>query len=158
DERQFLNRNDSTDVLYSLDRRVLAAILNVSHSASALAGEANPISKLMDEPSPLSEDRTTKIRARLVRRLMDDSVLYFQDLNEEERTYLDQHRGHLLRQIHEATGLLAEVRSEGIAMVDDTGDLTDVKLPDEGAEAQLALSLAQWFAEACRNGSDEIPN
>jgi uncharacterized protein (TIGR02678 family) len=159
DERQFLNRNDSSDVLYTLDRRILASILNVSRSASTVASEANPVAKLMDEASPLSEDRTQQIRARLVRNLMDDPILYFQDLNEEERNYLEQHRGHLLRQIHEATGLLAEVRSEGIAMVDDAGDLTDLKLPDDCADVQLALSLAQWFAELFRNGADEIiPN
>jgi uncharacterized protein (TIGR02678 family) len=156
DERQFLNRNDSSDVLYSLDRRVLASILNVSGSASAVASEANPVAKLMEQPSPFSEDRTQQIRARLVRTLMDDPILYFQDLDDEERTYLGQHRGHLLRQIHEATGLFAEVRSEGIAMVDDTGDLTDLKLPDDSADAQLALSLAEWFAEFFRNGANEM--
>jgi uncharacterized protein (TIGR02678 family) len=156
DERQFLNRNESSDVLYTLDRRVLASILNVSGSASAVASESNPVAKLMEEPSPFSEDRTQQIRARLVRTLMDDPILYFQDLNDEERTYLEQHRGQMLRQIHEATGLLAEVRREGIAMVDDTGDLTDLKLPDDGADVQLALSLAEWFAEFCRNGGDEV--
>jgi uncharacterized protein (TIGR02678 family) len=156
DERQFLNRNDSSDVLYSLDRRVLASILNVSGSASAVANEANPVAKLMEEPSPLSEDRTQRIRARLVRTLLDDPILYFQGLNGEERTYLEQHRGPLLRQIQEATGLLAEVRSEGIAMVDDAGDLTDLKLPDDGADVQLALSLGQWFAEFFRNGGGEV--
>jgi uncharacterized protein (TIGR02678 family) len=159
DERQFLNRNDSSDVLYSLDRRVLASILNVSGSATAVANEANPVAKLMDEPSRFSEDRTQQIRVRLVRTLMDDPILYFQDLDDEERTYLEQHRGHLLRQIHEATGLFAEVRREGIAMVDDAGDLTDLKLPDDGADVQLALSLAQWFAEFFRNdGNDVIPH
>jgi uncharacterized protein (TIGR02678 family) len=156
DERQFLNRNDSSDVLYSLDRRVLASILNVSGSASAVANEANPVAKLMEEPSPLSEDRTQRIRARLVRTLLDDPILYFQGLNGEERTYLEQHRGPLLRQIQEATGLLAEVRSEGIAMVDDAGDLTDLKLPDDSADVQLALSLGQWFAEFFRNGGGEV--
>src|SRR5262249_27451312 len=52
---------------------------------------------------------------------------------------------------HDATGLVAEVRREGIAMVDDTGDLTDVKLPEEGTDGHLSLLLAQWLAECARN-------
>jgi uncharacterized protein (TIGR02678 family) len=155
DERQFLNRTDSSDVLYSVNRHVLAAILNISHSVSALATSTNPVATLLDDPAPLSEDLTQQIRSRLVRSLMDDPILYFHDLNEEERAYLEQHRGHLLRQIHDATGLIAEVRCEGIAMVDEGGDMTDLKLPDESAEGQLALTLAQWMAELPRNCETE---
>jgi uncharacterized protein (TIGR02678 family) len=151
DERQFLNRNDSADVLYSVNRHVLAAILNISRSASELAGTENPVSKLVDDPARYSEEPLQQIRTRLVRILLDDPVLYFHDLDAEERAYLDQHRGHLLRQIHEATGLIAEVRSEGIAMVDESGDMTDLKLPDESAEGQLALTLVQWMADLFRN-------
>jgi uncharacterized protein (TIGR02678 family) len=157
DERQFLNRTDSSDVLYSVNRHVLAAILNITHPASALATATNAVATLIDDPAPLSEDHTQQIRARLVRNLMDDPILYFHDLNEEERAYLEQHRGHLLRQIHDATGLIAEVRSEGIAMVDEGGDLTDLKLPDESAEGQLALTLAQWMAELPNCGNEAIP-
>jgi uncharacterized protein (TIGR02678 family) len=156
DERQFLNRNDSADVLYSVNRHVLAAILNVSRSASALAGAEKPVSKLVDDPPPASEDPMQQIRARLVRTLLDDPVLYFHDLEDEERAYLDQHRGHLVRQIHEATGLIAEVRREGIAMVDESGDMTDLKLPDESAEGQLALTLVQWMADLFRNCPDVV--
>jgi uncharacterized protein (TIGR02678 family) len=156
DERGFLNRNDSADVLYSVNRHVLASVLNVSRSASAVAGTDAPVSELVEDPAPFPEDRMQRIRARLVRTLLDDPVLYFHDLNEEERAYLDQHRGHLLRQIHEATGLIAEVRREGIAMVDESGDVTDLKLPDESAEGQLALTLVQWMAELFRNCPDVL--
>ena len=82
---------------------------------------------------------------------MDDPVLYFDDLNSEERVYLEQHRGYLLRQINEATGLIAEIRREGIAMVDIEGDLTDVQFPEESTEGHLTLQLARWLAERFRN-------
>jgi len=155
DERQFLNRNDSSDVLYNVHRRILAAILNVSNSPSALATEADPVAALTGDAARSSDDRTQAIRARLVRSLMDDPVMYFSDLNAEERAYLEQHRSHLIRRLQEATGLIPEVRLEGIAMVDQGGDLTDVKLPDESADGQLALSLARWFAELFGTCSDE---
>jgi uncharacterized protein (TIGR02678 family) len=130
DERPFLDHHNTADVLYDIDRSVLSAVL----IASGSTGE------------PLSEP----IRARLVRALLDDPVLYFHDLTAEERTYLEEHRGYLLRQIQEATGLVAEIRAEGIAMVDPAGDLTDINLPDESPDARLSLLLAHWFAASAR--------
>src|SRR5262249_9363087 len=137
DERQFLSRNTSSDVLYEVHRPALAAILDLPCSPSAMErmepAEQPPlkcVTRMLDDPLPGAEDaRTRQIRARLVRILLDDPILYFCDLNEEERRYLEKHRSYLLAQIYEATGLLGEIRREGIAMVDDEGDLTDVSLP-----------------------------
>ena len=168
DERQFLNRNGSSDVLYEINRRVLAAILNVSRSASSveMAAETNigdslpeRVARLIDDPMTPTEDASfQRIRARLVRALLDDPILYFHDLNDEERVYLDKHRGYLLRQIHEATGLIAEIRREGIAMVDDDGDLTDLELPENTTEGNLSLFLVQWFAQISKtNPGPAIP-
>jgi uncharacterized protein (TIGR02678 family) len=166
DERQFLTKNDSADVLYDINRRVLAAVLQVSSSASAIqmgehryrsASLAERTARLTDDSPPLTEDgRKQWIRSRLVRRLLDDPILYFHDLTDEERQYLDKHSSYLLRQICEATGLIAEVRREGIAMVDDTGELTDLKFPED-AVGQLSLLLTRWFTEHLRNvGSSTI--
>ena len=102
DEAQFLNRSGTScqDVLYEINQPILRAILNVSRSASALeatqSGKGDSleerVSRLIDDPIPESEDaRGQRIRARLVRALLDDPVLYFQDLNDEERIYLQQH-------------------------------------------------------------------
>jgi uncharacterized protein (TIGR02678 family) len=163
DEKQFLNKQGSSDVLYDINRPILAAMLNVSRSASAVeAAAANPIkaslaeraAEIVDDPIPSTEaTRGQWIRSRLVRVLLDDPILYFNDLNDEQRAYIERHRGHLVRQISEATGLIAEVRAEGIAMVDDAGDLTDLKLPDEGTDGHLSLLLVQWFAERFRVGA-----
>ena len=68
-------------------------------------------------------------------------------------------RGPLLRELCEATGLIAEVRHEGIALVDDTGDLTDLELSHRGPESHQTLLLVQWFAECLkvrREGSISI--
>src|ERR1051326_8237786 len=84
-----------------------------------------------------------------MRALLDDPVVYFHDLSNEERTYLEKHRSYLLRQISEATGLIAEVRAEGIAMVDENGDLTDLPLPEKGIDNRLSLAIAQWLGDSC---------
>jgi uncharacterized protein (TIGR02678 family) len=148
DEEEFLQRSGSSDVLYEIDRRILVAMLNVSRSPSLV----NHAAELIDDPIPEAEDaRSQWIRARLARTLLDDPILYFKDLNDEERTYLEQHRGYLLRQISEATGLTAEVRREGIALVDHDGDLSDIDLLDEGTDGPLSLLLVQRLAEHARN-------
>src|SRR5262245_58506875 len=97
------------------------------------------------------------MRSRLVRTLLDDPVLYFHDLSDAERSYLEKHRTYILRQISDATGLIAEVRAEGIAMVDDTGELTDLALRADDTYGQLTLLLLQWFADALRHGTTAIP-
>ena len=137
DERQFLDRSGVSDALYEIHRPTLGAMLNVFRSPSAVESAAD----LIEE---------TEARVRLTRALLDDPIVYFHDLTEEEREYLEEHRGYLLRQVCAATGMVAEIRREGIAMVDDAGDLTDVNLPDESKDGNIALMLVQWFAESAR--------
>ncbi len=169
DETQFLNRSGTScqDALYEINQPILRAILNVSRSASAIeateSGKGDSLeeraSRLIDDPIPESEDAgAQRMRARLVRALLDDPVLYFDDLNDAERIYLQQHGGYLLRQVHEATGLLAEVRREGIALVDDAGDLTDIQMPVEDVDGDLSPLLVPWLAERARDStSTAIP-
>lgn len=137
DERYFLDRESASDVLYEIRLPVLAALLNVSRSPSAVESAAD-----------LTEGAGA--RARLVRALLDDPILYFDDLNEDERRYFEENRAYLLRQVSEVSGMVAEVRREGIALVDDTGDLTDLLLPEESEDGHIALILVQWFAESAR--------
>jgi uncharacterized protein (TIGR02678 family) len=147
EEREFLNRQDMPDALYEINHPALSAVWNLP---------ASPSAAVQRRQGGLADDllaQRQSIRARLVRGLLDDPILYLHDLDEEERTYLAEHRGYLLRQIQEATGLVAEIRSEGIAMMDDEGDLTDLKLPadaDNAADGQLSLILAQRLAESAR--------
>jgi uncharacterized protein (TIGR02678 family) len=142
---------------------VLSSILNVTQSAS-LADNSEPqkqsasdrAARLTGEIVCSSEEtRSQWIRARLVRTLLDDPVLYFDDLNAEERHYLESHRAFLLREICSATGLVAEVRREGIALVDGDGDLVDVRLPEDSADGPLSLFLVQWLSERYRTSPGE---
>jgi uncharacterized protein (TIGR02678 family) len=55
-----------------------------------------------------------------------------------------------LRQIEDGTGLVSEVRREGIAMVDERTELTDLGMPEEGTDGHLALLLAEHLAEHLR--------
>ena len=161
DEQEFLNRTGASDALYEINRSILAVMLNISRSPSTAdpvpqsAGERG--ARLIEDPPPATEDaRNRQIRSHLVRVLLDDPILYFCDLNNEQLTYLERQRGYLLAQIREATGLIPEIRREGIAMLDDAGDLTDLKLPEEGTDGQVALLVAEWLAEHLRNSPGTV--
>jgi uncharacterized protein (TIGR02678 family) len=82
-------------------------------------------------------------------------VVYYDELDERERSYLTGQRGRLLRLIEAATCLEAEVRAEGIAMVDPRGDLTDLGLPEEGTDGHVTLLVATYLAEHARTSPGE---
>jgi uncharacterized protein (TIGR02678 family) len=152
DEDQFL-RDAGHDVLYNVNRPLLTAMLAVRRGPSTIVSvdfEAR-LRAIVEEPIPETEDaQNRQIRIRLVRSLLDDPVLYYESLSVKERAYLDRQRGFILRQISDATGLVPEVRAEGIAMVDERGELTDLALPEEGTEGHLTLLLAEFLANRLR--------
>lgn len=151
DEQQYLLARG--DVLYNVNRPALAAMLNVKRGPSTI-DEATidaRLAALVDEPVlDTDEGRNRRLRSQLTRKVVDDPILYYDELTEAERAYLGSQRAFILAQIEEATGLIPEIRREGIAMVDEAGDLTDLGLPEEGTEGHLALLLAEHLAACAR--------
>ncbi len=144
----------SADVLYDVNRPVLARLLAAARPPS-LVGETTLAGRLaaLDDAAPFAADTATRnkrLRVRLFRQLLDDPVLYFDELDEDEKLYLDRQRGSILPEIEKATGLVREVRAEGIAMTDLSGDLTDYGLPEDGTEGHLTLLLATFLAGRLR--------
>ncbi len=151
DEIQFLHRRG--DALYDIRRPILAALLNVRRGPSTIVAQdfEERLRQMSEEPLPSSaEGHRRRRRSRLTRQLLDDPLIYYRDLDEDELTYLHSQRPALIRRIHEATGLEAEVRREGISMVDPRGDLTDLGLPEEGTDGHVTLLLAEYLAAAAR--------
>ena len=141
------------DVLYNVDRPSLSALLAVRRGPSTVRARSfeQRLAAVVEEPVPESDDaRNRRLRVTLTRRLLDDPVVYYDDLDDDERAYLTSQRAHLVRQIHEATGLVAEVRREGMALVDPAGTLTDERMPDEGTEGHVTLLVAEYLARAAR--------
>jgi uncharacterized protein (TIGR02678 family) len=103
------------------------------------------------------EAKMRVLRQRLTARLLDDPVLYWDELNEDERQYLKSQRKLITQRIEEATGLLTEARAEGVAMVDADGDLSDTRLPAEGTEGHATLLLAQYLADHAKRNKDPLP-
>ncbi|KUN89197.1 TIGR02678 family protein [Streptomyces griseoruber] len=143
----------SGDVLYDVRRRVLAGMPATLRGPSLVeAGDFEERLVEMTAQTALDSDelRFRAIRWKLTRLLLDDPVLYYDDLADDELAYLTRQRGFITARISELTGLVAEVRAEGIAMVDPLDDLTDVRMPEQGTHGHVTLLLAQHLARAAR--------
>jgi uncharacterized protein (TIGR02678 family) len=147
DEEAFVK--DTGDALYDVRRRVLATLLAAPRGPSTIsaAGFEDRLAALLHEIPPTTDDlRNQRIRHRLTRRLLDEPVLYYEELDDAERAYLTGQRAAITARITELTGLVAEARAEGIAMVDPFDDLTDVRMPESGTEGHATLLLAEHLA------------
>jgi len=144
---------DGGDALYDVQRRVLAGLLAAVRGPSTWPAEQAPVTlderldALVAEHVPDSEEgQRTALRHQLARRLLDDPVVYLEALDEAQRTYFINQRGAMASRLCEATGLAAEQRAEGLALVDEDGQLTDVAMPDEGTQAHATLLVAEFLA------------
>lgn len=140
---------EAGDVLYDVERRVLAVLISVPRGPSTIAADdfGARLRELTAQPEPVSDDlRTRATRHRLTRRLLDDPVVYHDELSEAELAYLTSQRSALNKRVAERTGLVAEIRAEGIAMVDPRDELTDVRMPEVGTDGHVALLVTEYLA------------
>jgi uncharacterized protein (TIGR02678 family) len=138
-------------VLYDVRRRVTSSLLTTARGPSVVRASTLPerLAEVTHELEASTDElRNRRIRFRLTRILLDSPVLYYDRLDEDERTYLTRQRAAICARITEFTGLVAEVRAEGIAMVDPADDLTDVRMPEVGTDGHVALIIAGRLAAA----------
>jgi uncharacterized protein (TIGR02678 family) len=147
DEDAYLSAG--TDVLYDVRRPVLGVLLSGTRGPSTVtAGTFSArLTELTAEPVVESDDlRNQALRRRLTRRLLEDPVVYYDELDDDERGYLLSQRHAITRRIEEATGLISEMRAEGIAMVDPDDELTDVRMPEQRTDGHVTLLVAEYLA------------
>ncbi|MGH3487706.1 MAG: TIGR02678 family protein [Actinopolymorphaceae bacterium] len=148
DEEAFVK--DTGDALYDVERRVLAALLASPRGPSTIDATSfsERLAALTYEMPPTTDDlRNQRLRHRLTRRLLEEPVLYYAECDDAESGYLVRQRVAITARITELTGLVAELRAEGIAMVDPADDLTDVRMPESGTEGHATLLLAEYLAD-----------
>lgn len=152
DEQGYI-ANRKRDVLYNIDRESVSAMLNVRRGPSTIQASTldNRIDGITEEPRAEGDHaRREHCRQNLYRQLLEQPVVYFDELSAAERDYLTSQRATLCRTIEQATGLIREVRREGIAMVDEDGKLTDSQVLDPGTDGHAALLVAGYCAQALR--------
>ncbi|WP_035777002.1 TIGR02678 family protein [Arthrobacter sp. H5] len=142
------------DALYDVDRRVLATMLSTTHGPGLVGAALGPapsigqVEEALHEPPPAytDEESTRRLRHAVSRRLLCDPVVYYDELPDDERSYLVGQRVQLTRRLAEATGLIPELRAEGVALVDPDDQLTDVRMPEQGTGGHATLLLAEQLA------------
>lgn len=135
------------DALYDIHSRRLSQLL----SAPVPSSPVENLEELGAEVYPDTEEGANRrARHRLMRRLVEEPVLYLADLEESERGYLTLQRHYLLGQVTGQTGLVVEVRREGLAALDPAGRLTDLSFPSTGTVSHAALLLAGHLAGQAR--------
>ncbi|WP_440105191.1 TIGR02678 family protein [Streptosporangium sp. H16] len=147
------------DVLYDVRRPVLATLLTGARGPSTVGATAfeERLAELTAEPvADTDELRNQAMRRRLTRRLLEDPVVYYDDLDEAERAYLVSQRQAITRRVEEATGLLPEIRAEGVAMVDPDDELTDVRMPEQRTDGHVTLLVAEHLAARGEASTDEL--
>ena len=145
------------DALYDVQRRMLAGLLAAVRGPSTWRPDEAPatiearLHALVDDHVADSEEgRRRVLRHRLARRLLDDPVVYVETLAPDARAYFLNQRGAMAARLCDAAGLVAEQRAEGLALVDEAGQLSDVAMPAEGTDAHVTLLVAAHMAARAR--------
>jgi uncharacterized protein (TIGR02678 family) len=163
DEENYVRENGwaGSDALYDVQRRMLAGMLAAVRGPSTWRAEAAPVdfedrlrSLVAEHMADTEQGRRDAIRHNLTRRLLDDPVVYTSSLDAEHQAYFVNQRGAMAVRICEAAGLTAEQRAEGLALTDESGQLTDVSMPAEGTEAHATLLVAEHLAKLLRDASN----
>ncbi|MFW7267017.1 TIGR02678 family protein [Gluconacetobacter sp. Hr-1-5] len=159
EEENFVLESDrqQSDALYDVHRRVLAGFLAAVRGPSTWRAEEAPAETEARLQALVAgfvldseQGRRDAVRHHLARRLLDDPVLYLDTLDDEARAYFINQRGVLAVRLCEAVGMIAEQRAEGLALVDEGGQLTDIAMPAEGTEAHVTLLVAEFLARRLR--------
>jgi uncharacterized protein (TIGR02678 family) len=96
------------------------------------------------------DEPVTASRQWMRARLVEDPVLYHDDLTEEQWREIRRRLGNEAEILHEMFGLVLEARAEGMAAIDPAGELTDLRFPATGTRGHAALLLAARLAELGR--------
>ncbi|GAA5078369.1 hypothetical protein GCM10023319_16620 [Nocardia iowensis] len=147
---------EAGEALYDIDRPVVFALFRppralqhlhsvrglLTEEASAATGPAH---------APTAADLARRVRRALVER----PVVYLADLTPEERPVLGQDR--IVADVELFTGLRAERRAEGVALIDTSGRLSDIRFPSTGTLAQVGLLLAGEIADRVLDIDNPVP-
>lgn len=128
------------EALYDIDRAVVTALLRPPRVLQHLRSVRG---LLADGGVPADPERpvaAAEVARRVRRALVQRPVLYAEELDDAEALQLALPR--TAADVELLTGLVAERRAEGVALVDSSGRLSDLRFPGTGSVAQLALLLA----------------
>ncbi|MEV0388930.1 TIGR02678 family protein [Nonomuraea sp. NPDC050643] len=136
--------DEDAKVLYRVDTtrviRLLAAPMPPSRAAEPL--DALTVEARYGGDEPTETQRNLWARHSLIRGLLDEPVVYRDDLTPAQLAYAASLTGRqILRRAAEEAGFVLEERAEGFLLVDPDATATDTKFPDDSSHAKVAALL-----------------
>jgi uncharacterized protein (TIGR02678 family) len=163
-------RNDpDAQVLYDIDETRLVRLLAADLAPSRAPDGTDPILQLTGEPrygtDPAGDHTPERVRNRyarhrLLRRLLDDPVVYPHELDPAEAAYVASPTGErLVRSVLDEAGLTLETRADGWVVIDPDAHATlpDDRFPDERSQVKHAALLLLECASGARFGPGADP-
>ncbi|MDJ1131873.1 TIGR02678 family protein [Streptomyces iconiensis] len=132
---------DAGEALLTVDREVARALV-----AGPLAQSRDGADLVRRGADPGFGGPRTYVR----RKLVETPVVYLDELTDSERDWLRTRQRREAQAFSELLGLEAEIRAEGVALVDPEDELTDLRLPGTGTVAQAALLLVERLVDRLR--------
>jgi len=143
------------DALYDVRERLLSRLLAAPRPPALASG---PAQMAEEERAATDEGERTRARHAVFRRLLDDPVVYKDELDARGRDWLAAGSGFLYERLARDAGLAVERRAEGLGAVDPAGTLTDTAFPEAGSTVKhAALLLCEWLADRARVGRAADP-
>ncbi|MFI7127365.1 TIGR02678 family protein [Nonomuraea sp. NPDC050153] len=144
--------DEHAKVLYRVDTTRVIRLLAAPAPPSRIAAEGDgPMEQVLgtlttearyggDEPT--ETQRNLWARHSLIRRLLDEPVVYRDELTPAQSAYAASLTGRqIIRRAAEEAGFVLEERAEGFLLIDTDATATDAKFPDDGSHAKVAALL-----------------
>ncbi|MFF4193949.1 TIGR02678 family protein [Nonomuraea sp. NPDC001831] len=140
--------DEDAKVLYRVDTTRVIRLLAAPVPPSSLPGTpATPAAALTVEAryggdEPTETQRALWARHSVIRRLLDEPVVYRDELTPAQAAYAASLTGRrMIRRAAEEAGFVLEERAEGLLLVDTEATATDTRFPDDGGPAKVAALL-----------------
>jgi uncharacterized protein (TIGR02678 family) len=133
--------DDQAEALLTVNRDIVANLVARPLGRAATAAE---FIRLAAEPGQGGARHSVR------RLLVENPVLHLDDLTAAERAWLRREQRRDERSFAEYTGLQAELRAEGAALLDPDDALTDRQFPGSGTVAQAALLTVGQLVDELR--------
>jgi uncharacterized protein (TIGR02678 family) len=144
---------DRADALWDVRERLLGHLV-AAPLPPALAG--SPERMVEEERAQTEEGERLRARQTVFRLLLDDPVVYLEDLDARAREWLGHGSGFAYERLEADVGLAVERRAEGLAAIDPEGTLSDSTFPEGNSTVKhAALLVCEWLADRARPGSRE---
>ncbi|WP_329521378.1 TIGR02678 family protein [Spirillospora sp. NBC_01491] len=139
------------EALLTVDREIARRLVSGPIGRAGSPAELIALAAAPDHSGP---------RHAVRRRLVETPVVYVADLTEDERDWLRRNQRREQRIFEDALGLDAEIRAEGVALIDPEGELSDIEFPGTGTVPWAALLLLERLVAelAPQGGGAAVPD